>query len=75
MIRTYQTEINLMYITKIFYMKRGRKRNPAKRNPNQLRFDFNVNVPIEIHIPKYEIKQNIKEYSWERQTVIELARS
>lgn len=58
-------------------MKRGKRRNSVKRNPNQLSLDFTANVPIEIHIPKYEVIEQRKEFnfSWERKTAIELVRS
>jgi hypothetical protein len=46
-------------------MKRGQKKNSVqrtiRRNPtpgrkaNQLTLDFSSNIPIEIHIPKFEI--------------------
>ena len=56
-------------------MKRGRRKNPAKQNRNQLTLDFNVNVPIEIHIPKYGMEQVKKELVWDKKTAIELVRS
>lgn len=55
-------------------MKRGRKRINSKKNPNQLRFDFNVNVPIEIHIPRYALNEARKDYNfnWGKKSNIEL---
>ena len=56
-------------------MKRGRRKNSQKKNVNQLSLDFNINVPIEIHIPKYGLEQVRKELVWDRKTAIELVRS
>jgi hypothetical protein len=36
-------------------MKRVQKKNPVRKRANQLSLDFSSNVPIEIHIPKFEI--------------------
>ena len=63
------------FIIKFYTMRRGRRKNPAKKNRNQLTLDFNVNVPIEIHIPKYGMEQVKKELVWDRKTAIELVRS
>ena len=56
-------------------MIRGRRKSSTKKNKNQLTLDFNVNVPIEIHIPKYGMEQVKKELVWDRKTAIELVRS
>jgi hypothetical protein len=56
-------------------MRRGRRKNSVKKNKNQLSLDFNVNDPIEIHIPKYGMEQVKKELVWDRKTAIELVRS
>ena len=57
-------------------MRRGRRKNSIKKNINQLTFDFNVSVPIEIHIPKYGLEQQIKKnLTWDKKTAIELIRN
>lgn len=56
-------------------MRRGRRKSSPKKNRNQLTLDFNVNNPIEIHIPKYGMEQVKKELVWDRKTAIQLVRS
>jgi len=56
-------------------MKREKKKSPARRNKNQLSLDFTANVPIEIHIPRQEIKNPPNDFTWERKTAIQLMRS
>jgi hypothetical protein len=56
-------------------MKKGRQRNSTPKKANQLSFDFNSNIPIEIHTPKYDISNLRKELVWERRPIIELVKS
>lgn len=63
------------FTIKFYTMRRGRRKSSPKKNRNQLTLDFNVNVPIEIHIPKYGMEQVKKELTWDRKTAIELVRS
>lgn len=66
-------------------MIRGQKKNSVQRptrrsvssgrKANQLSLDFSANVPIEIHIPKFDISNLKKELIWERKPSIELARN
>jgi hypothetical protein len=55
-------------------MKRIQKRRAAKKNSNQLSFDFTSNIPIEIHTPRLEHSLLKKELAWDRKTAIELVR-
>ena len=58
-------------------MKRGKKKNSVKKNPNQLTLDFTSNVPIEIHSPRQDVAEQKREFnfSWHRKTAIELVRN
>ena len=56
-------------------MSKSRKKNIKNKNVNQLAFDFNQNVPIEIHIPKQITVNYKKEFMWSKKTAIQLVRS
>jgi predicted metal-dependent TIM-barrel fold hydrolase len=56
-------------------MKKRRKRNPIEIKPNQLSFDFSMNIPIEIHTPKSNISDLRKELAWEHRPIIEIVKS
>ncbi len=56
-------------------MKRERKQNQKNKKLNQLSFDFTSAIPIEIHIPKFEITNLKKELIWERGPAIELVKN
>jgi hypothetical protein len=56
-------------------MKKRRKRNPVSKKTNQLSFDFNLNDPIEIHTPKFDISDLRKELAWEHRPIIEIVKS
>lgn len=56
-------------------MKKTKKRNSTESKTNQLSFDFNVNVPIEIHTPKSDISSLRKELAWEQRPIIEIVKS
>jgi hypothetical protein len=55
-------------------MKKRRKRDSTVSKSNQLSFDFNLNIPIEIHTPKSEISGLKKKLDWERRPIIELVK-
>ena len=57
------------------FMSKTRKKNIKNKNVNQLAFDFNQNVPIEIHIPKQTTVNYKKEFMWSKKTAIQLVRS
>jgi len=56
-------------------MKKRKKRNSVTAKPNQLSFDFNLNIPIEIHTPKSDISDLRKELAWEHRPIIEIVKS
>jgi len=56
-------------------MKKRRKRNSVVTKSNQLSFDFNINIPIEIHTPKSDISSLRKELAWERRPIIEIVKN
>lgn len=56
-------------------MKRDKKQNSKQKKLNQLSFDFNAGVAIEIHTPKFEITNLKKELSWGRRPSIELVKN
>jgi len=56
-------------------MKKKRKRNLTTTKSNQLSFDFNLNNPIEIHTPKFDIPDLRKELAWEHRPIIEIVKS
>jgi len=56
-------------------MKRNKKQDPKYKKLNQLSFDFASGIPIEIHIPKFEITNLKKDLIWERRPAIELVRN
>ena len=56
-------------------MKKRRKKNPIETRPNQLSFDFSMNIPIEIHKPKFDISDLRKELAWEQRPIIEIVKS
>jgi hypothetical protein len=56
-------------------MKKRRKRNSTNNKPNQLSFDFNLNIPFELHTPKSEISSLQKrKIDWDRRPIIELVK-
>jgi len=56
-------------------MKKRRKRNSTNNKTNQLSFDFNLNIPIELHTPKSEISSLQKrDLDWDRRPIIELVK-
>jgi len=56
-------------------MKKRRKRNSIETKSDQLSFDFNMNIPIEIHKPKSDISDLRKELAWEQRPIIEIVKS
>ena len=56
-------------------MKKRRKRNSTTTKSNQLSFDFNMNIPIEIHTPKSDIGDLRRELAWEHRPIIEIVKS
>ncbi|MGD8305960.1 MAG: hypothetical protein PVF17_04845 [Ignavibacteria bacterium] len=56
-------------------MSKGRKRNQSKLNKNQLSFDFLLNSPIEIHIPKSSSVNYRKAFVETKKSIIELIRA
>jgi len=56
-------------------MKKRRKRNSIPLKSDQLSFDFNINLPIEIHRPKSDISSLRKELAWEHRPIIEIVKS
>ncbi len=56
-------------------MKKRKKRNPTTTKSDQLSFDFNINDPIEIHTPKFDISDLRKELAWEHRPIIEIVKS
>jgi hypothetical protein len=56
-------------------MIKGRKRNRAKENKNQLKIDFTANVPIEIHIPRHISVNYKKDFIVSKKTMIELVKA
>jgi hypothetical protein len=55
-------------------MSKRRKRNSTGKKTNQLSFDFEINIPIEIHTPKSDISSLRKELAWERRPIIEIVK-